>query len=269
LAFAAPSLALPVAGRPSRGAAVPRCAAEAVLRDPPELLDSTLHLSPRSDSAAVNRAGRAPTCSRGCFPRNLPIARGESKGRGCRLGPPRRTRSVQARTWTVGPTRDGEAALPPLSPLPAASLRRTPLHRHARVHPLPPRTLAGPGHRSEATSLEIPFRPRGFAPPRRFPLHMSRGLVASRCRSWGSLRFQPVPVVAEAMTRGRPSPQRVSHPSKESPRQQPHRVTAAVAFLPFPRALCGAPSRPRFQVRGSSLLARLRRLQGVSPPSSL
>jgi len=59
----------------------------------------------------------------------------------------------------------------------------------------------------------IAFRPRGFAPPRRFaPLdprqipicqgdgrfpcgltchRWSRGLVASRCRSWGSLRFGP------------------------------------------------------------------------------
>jgi len=33
------------------------------------------------------------------------------------------------------------------------------------------------------------FRPRGFAPPRRFPPPELRGLVASRCRSWGSSRF--------------------------------------------------------------------------------
>jgi len=37
--------------------------------------------------------------------------------------------------------------------------------------------------------LELPFRPRGFAPPRRFPPLGGCGLVASRCRSWGSSRF--------------------------------------------------------------------------------
>jgi len=37
----------------------------------------------------------------------------------------------------------------------------------------------------------------------------------------------------------RPSrfPRRISYPSKSSPRQQPHRITAAVAFLPLPHAL--------------------------------
>jgi hypothetical protein len=43
------------------------------------------------------------------------------------------------------------------------------------------------------TGPELParaaFRPRGFAPPRRVPPLWSRGLVASRCRSWGSPRF--------------------------------------------------------------------------------
>jgi len=34
------------------------------------------------------------------------------------------------------------------------------------------------------------FRPRGFAPPRRFAPPRPCGLVASRCRSWGSPRFR-------------------------------------------------------------------------------
>jgi hypothetical protein len=42
---------------------------------------------------------------------------------------------------------------------------------------------------SRETISGVTFRPRGFAPPRRFPPLGGCGLVASRCRSWGSLRF--------------------------------------------------------------------------------
>jgi len=36
---------------------------------------------------------------------------------------------------------------------------------------------------------EVPFRPRGFAPPRRLSPRTARRLVASCCRPWGSSRF--------------------------------------------------------------------------------
>jgi len=71
-----------------------------------------------------------------------------------------------------------------------------------------------------------------------------RGLVASRCQSWGSPRFvlpgsrsDPAHVPKDrAWAAGVPrhSPRRCSHPSKNSTRPQPHHVTVAVAPLPFP-----------------------------------
>lgn len=42
----------------------------------------------------------------------------------------------------------------------------------------------------------IAFRPRGFPPPRRLAPPELRGLVASRCRSWGSSRFRVRPTSA-------------------------------------------------------------------------
>jgi len=57
--------------------------------------------------------------------------------------------------------------------------------------------LPGPGQYGVATE-QVPgrqvrsrCRPRGFAPPRRFAVPGSRGLVASRCRPWGSPRCYP------------------------------------------------------------------------------
>lgn len=49
------------------------------------------------------------------------------------------------------------------------------------------------------------------------------------------------------------SPRRVSHPSKDSPRPQPHHVTVAVAPLPFPPAFLGPSHRLRCQIRCSRL----------------
>jgi hypothetical protein len=69
------------------------------------------------------------------------------------------------------------------------AVRRSPLHRHGQLRPLP-RGVSALLRFRRAIS-EIAFRPRGFAPPRRFPPHLVCGLVASRCRSWGSPRFPP------------------------------------------------------------------------------
>jgi hypothetical protein len=49
---------------------------------------------------------------------------------------------------------------------------------------------------------------------------------------------RPEPSEDDSTRRGQ-SPRRGSHPSKTFPRQQPHRITAAVAFLPLPS--CPAP----------------------------
>jgi hypothetical protein len=67
-----------------------------------------------------------------------------------------------------------------------------------------------------------------------------RERAVSLLRLTAGLRFAAFPSSPSTSTaeaadpeRFSTSPQRVSHPSKDSPRQQPYRVTAAVAFLTF------------------------------------
>jgi hypothetical protein len=110
----------------------------------------------------------------------------------------------------------------------------SPLHRRAREASTPART-ASPC-----------FGPEGYHPPKSrsvlvvshhldgFLRFMSCGLVASRCRSWGPPRF------GAGRPTGRPerrdaSPQCRIRTLRRTPRRQPRCVTAAVAFLPFPR----------------------------------
>ena len=103
-------------------------------------------------------------------------------------------------------------------------------------------------------------RPRRFARPRRFHLPRTRGLVASRCRSWGSMRFCPRlrgaspanPAIAGEMrcwTREPGGfPHRLSYPSENSPSPQPWRVTALVASSDFETTADPRPfPHPRFQ----------------------
>ena len=79
------------------------------------------------------------------------------------------------------------------------------------------------------------FRPRGFSPPRRLtPVPASSILQLDT--EQGSLCFSAEPPThnkAEAPPEQatRASPQRSSHPSKNSARQQPYRVTTALATL--------------------------------------
>ena len=122
-----------------------------------------------------------------------------------------------------------------------------PFHRHD------PRASTPTGHRCPASASEEPtsevlFRPRGFAPPRRFPpLADSRaccipqpvvGFAAfpTRRSGHGTVRRPPV------QHRRRHPRDVISYPPKNSPRRQPHRVTAAVALLPFLRLQGLAPS---------------------------
>jgi hypothetical protein len=78
----------------------------------------------------------------------------------------------------------------------------------------------------QAASLSILFRPRRFTRPRRFAPLGARGLVASRCRSWGSSRCY-----RDAF----------HTPRRTCSRSQPCRVTAVVAPVPFRRLRGFAP----------------------------
>jgi hypothetical protein len=116
--------------------------------------------------------------------------------------------------------------------------------------------------RSRAATREITFRPRGFSPPRRFTPVAASDVLQS-VTAMGFATFPDLRSVHPAnRTYGPrdPSPQHDSYPSKNSPRQQPHRITAAVAFLPLPRAphartsraSCVATPRCRHAPRASS-----------------
>jgi hypothetical protein len=70
--------------------------------------------------------------------------------------------------------------------------------------------------------------------------HRAFGLVASRNRTGfaafhesGTTTHNPHPKMPIMRANARPFPQRCSHPSKKSPRQQPCRVAATVALLPL------------------------------------
>jgi hypothetical protein len=109
-----------------------------------------------------------------------------------------------------------------------------PLCRHAqRVSTPGDRSL----HRTDGATRQFSFRPRGFTPPRRFAPHNGARVCCTPQPARGSPRFGPsCPRRRPRATAGGrgPSPRRGSHPSKSFPRQQPYRITAAVAFLPLP-----------------------------------
>jgi hypothetical protein len=95
--------------------------------------------------------------------------------------------------------------------------------------------------RPDAATRRISFRPRGFAPPRRLAPSRCRGLVASHCQP-GVRRVSDPPRQGDQdrLVDAR-LPPGASYPSKNSPHQQPYRVTAASALLPLCRP---TPSRP-------------------------
>jgi hypothetical protein len=74
--------------------------------------------------------------------------------------------------------------------LSSSSLGIHPLNRLSAVRPsVCPLQEAEASFGSTAPTDEIPFRPRGFSPPRRFTSHRGCGFVAPRYRLWGSTRF--------------------------------------------------------------------------------
>jgi hypothetical protein len=66
----------------------------------------------------------------------------------------------------------------------------SPLRRSPSTRPLPASNDRNRSClRADAAKRQLLFRPRGLAPPRRFPPRGGCGLVASRSRPWGSSRF--------------------------------------------------------------------------------
>jgi hypothetical protein len=64
------------------------------------------------------------------------------------------------------------------------------------------------------------FRPRGFSPPRRFAPPEARGLVASRCRPWGSPGFRRRAWPARVASPPVPCPPELSPLAKPLPRHR-------------------------------------------------
>jgi hypothetical protein len=151
-------------------------------------------------------------------------------------------------------------------------MRLSPLHRRAREASTPA-TTASRRFGLEGATLGVPFRPRGFSPPRRLPpLYESRACCI------------PLPILGSiAFPLGAPRPEDRDHSRfpamqvrtpRRTPRRQPERVTAPVAPLPFPaRPPLRFPwSRCRFQavrrgrVGSVGFEALLRRRVWCRPP---
>jgi hypothetical protein len=152
--------------------------------------------------------------------------------------------SHSARSYICRSARSAEA---PRSCLSWGSCRPSAVLLESRPLPVRPPATEVAGERSfgptmplvdSRSALVVLHHRDGFL---RVP---SRELVASRCRPWGSSRFPAsrarLPLLPGLRRgrwewRGTRSPSsRCSHPSKNPPHPQPCRVTAAVAFLPFP-----------------------------------
>jgi hypothetical protein len=150
----------------------------------------------------------------------------------------------------------------------SSEMRLSPLHRHARAASTPATTACrrfGP----EGATPEVPFHPRGFSPPRRFPpLHESRACCIP-LPILGSTAF--LLVVSRSEDRDSPPLPRDAgpYPSKNSSPTAGtrHRVRCPLAVLCpitaasrlFPLPFAGLPW----------WADRERRLRGLAPSSSL
>jgi hypothetical protein len=134
------------------------------------------------------------------------------------------------------------------------------------ARPLRPPTLAGPWPRFEATSLEILFRPRGFAPPRRVP---PRAELRACCI--------PLPILGFAAFPGRPCHCRsrdsgadLSRSAFHTPRRRLPGGSRTASPQPLPSCrwlvvLVGARRGPVTRIVAVRRLTRSRRLQGLAP----
>jgi len=134
----------------------------------------------------------------------------------------------------------------------------SPLHRHALWRPLPTRCLH-PAFGLWFTMPEVPFRPCGFAPLRRFaPPFVRENVHSCEClrvagllhpaANRGVRRVSGLSVLLPGHTS---LPRDATYPSKDSARPQPYRVTTALAFLTFTHRVVRAS---RTCVAASSLL---------------
>ena len=134
----------------------------------------------------------------------------------------------------------------------------SPLHRRTRR----PSTPGAEAPRRARATVTRMFRPRGLSPPRRLSPAGSCRFVAPCCRSWDSLRFTPDPPDGPKTGSALPEiPAARDHPSKNPPRQQPCRVTAAVAFMLLP--LGPYETRSRAMPTSGRALRRTCRRTGV------
>jgi hypothetical protein len=141
------------------------------------------------------------------------------------------------------------SAWPRPSAAPSAHRPLTPPRcRHPRVHPLP--EGASTFLRPTAATRSVPFRPRGFSPPRRLAPHSVCGLVASRCQPGFAGSVTPI-VVAEATTQHAPVPRRTRRSSSRhrAPESTRCRDSALLTPVRNPPAEAGLsrppPKRPK------------------------
>lgn len=129
---------------------------------------------------------------------------------------------------------DGWDPLSRAPPLVGSVSARPPTSRRAST----PRSRSS--LRPDDATRQVMFRPRGFSPPRRFP---PRGGSRACCIPQPvrvrrvSRRVVPGLAPPKWSSLGTPilrSPRRGSHPPKSLPRQQPYRLTTAVALLLLP-----------------------------------
>ena len=130
-------------------------------------------------------------------------------------------------------------------------MRLSPLHRRAR-EPSTPATTAGRRFGSEGATLRVPFRPRGFSPPRRLPpLHEARACCIP-LPILGSIAFPLETSRSEDRDLLCFPAMQVSYPSKES---SPPAVTRHRAPCPLAVRFPTAAAPPLDPVAGASFFA--------------
>ena len=120
--------------------------------------------------------------------------------------------------------------------------------------------MSPPCHRPLAYHARSPVPTSWFRTTSSVFSARSRGLVASRCQSWGSPRFRFVPPVSRLYV---PSPRR-SYPSKDSTHPQPYRVTTAYCLLDVHTSRCSRLQGSRCRSRPSARFPLRARLQGFA-----